>query len=176
MPQPQSNGHHGYRGGCNSGYNREPQRLTKLWGRGTFLWDCKTCEVPGEQGHSPLRSFISQSLGPRHGQTHMKCVAEGLSGPRTKKGRSKDLRSTKEIAEGKQLRKMAPRNFLWTLRLNPKPYKLELDNKQHTTNSVNWTIRQTTAQVSHWLLGGTYKTQSTAKTNLLSSDFIWLIF
>lgn len=167
MPQPQSNGHHGYRGGCNS----EPQRRTKLWGTGTFLWDCKTCVVPREQGHSPLHSFTRQSLGPRHGQTHMKYVAKWLSGPRTTKGRSKELRSTKEIAEGKQLRKMAPWNCLWTLGLNPKPYKLELDDKQHTTSFVNWTLRQTTAQVSDWPLGGTYKTQSTAKTNLLSSDF-----
>lgn len=73
MPQPQSNGHHGYRGGCNSGCNREPQRLTKLWGTGTFLWDCKTCVVPRTGPFSTAFFYPPVAWSQTWGDSHEVC-------------------------------------------------------------------------------------------------------
>lgn len=70
--------HRGYtRGSSNSGCNRDPQRL-KLRGRNLPLQFRELCGPKKEEPTSTafFFLFILQSFGPRHGQTHMKCMTE----------------------------------------------------------------------------------------------------
>lgn len=165
--------HRGYtRGSSNSGCNRDPQRL-KLRGRNLPLQFRELCGPKKEEPTSTAFFFFiyppviwSQTWADSH-----EVYDRVAFGQRTKKGRSKELWGTRELAE-EQLRKMAPGNCLW-IRVKAQAAKAWIKTTHNISQTLWNELWERPMPKSRRLATRQYiQGKGTAKTSVLSSHFI----